>query len=66
VTPLHLAAAQGHGDVVRLLLAAGADPSIRDSKHHGDALGWAEFGRVPQAARWEEVARILTEAMAGG
>jgi hypothetical protein len=57
VTPLHLAAAQGHAEVVRLLLAAGADPGIRDSKHHGDAVGWA----VPQAPRWQEIARILEE-----
>jgi ankyrin repeat protein len=62
VTPMHLAAAQGHADVVRLLLAAGADPTIRDSKHDGDARGWAEHGRVPQAARWHEVAAILDEA----
>jgi ankyrin repeat protein len=44
VTPLHLAAWQGHAGVVRLLLAAGADPNIRDSKHDGDAMGWAEHG----------------------
>jgi ankyrin repeat protein len=59
VTPLHLSAAQGHAEVVRLLLAAGADPRIRDSKHDGDARGWAEHGRVPQAARWREVVAIL-------
>ncbi|MFL6260389.1 MAG: ankyrin repeat domain-containing protein [Thermoanaerobaculia bacterium] len=46
VTPLHLAASRGHADVVRLLLEAGADPEIRDSKHDGDALGWAyHFGQ---------------------
>jgi ankyrin repeat protein len=46
VTPLHLAAAQGHMDVVRLLLQAGGDPRIRDSKHDGDAIGWAtHFGQ---------------------
>jgi len=45
VTPLHLAAGWGHAEVVRLLLAAGADPAIRDSKHDGDAIGWAEFFR---------------------
>jgi hypothetical protein len=29
-----------------LLLDAGADPSLRDSKHDGDALGWAtHFGQ---------------------
>jgi hypothetical protein len=33
VTPLHLAAWQADGEVVRLLLDAGADPTIRDSKH---------------------------------
>lgn len=47
VTPLHLAALGGHADVVRVLLNAGANPAIRDSKHDGDALGWAEhFGQV--------------------
>jgi ankyrin repeat protein len=47
VTPLHLAAAQGHAEVVRLLLDAGADPRIRDTKHDGDARGWAEFFKKP-------------------
>jgi ankyrin repeat protein len=51
VTPLHLAAAQGHADVARLLLASGADPAIRDSKHDGDALGWAEFFNQPEIMR---------------
>lgn len=54
VTPLHLAIlGGGHGDVVRALLAAGADPTIRDSKHDSDALGWAEFFKQ------EEIIRIL-------
>jgi len=44
VTPLHLAAWQGHVDVMKELLAAGADPSIRDSMYDGTALGWAEHG----------------------
>ncbi len=48
VTPLHLAAAQGHAEVVRLLLDAGADPRIRDTRHDGDALGWAEFFNKPE------------------
>jgi ankyrin repeat protein len=45
-TPLHLAIWGDHEDVVRLLLDRGADTSIRDSTHDGDASGWAEhFGR---------------------
>jgi ankyrin repeat protein len=61
VTPLHLSAAQGHVEVVRLLLAAGGDPSIRDSKHDGDAIGWAEHGRAPRALQWQEVVALLEE-----
>jgi ankyrin repeat protein len=51
VTALHLAAAHGHAEVVRLLLDAGADPRIRDTKHDGDALGWAEFFEQPAIAQ---------------
>jgi ankyrin repeat protein len=43
VTPLHLAAWGNHVEVARALLDAGADPTIEDSKHHSDAIGWAEF-----------------------
>ena len=54
VTPLHLAASQGHADIVDLLLASGADSSIRDSKHDSDSIGWAEhFGQ-------EDIVRILS------
>jgi len=43
VTPLHMAVLGNHPDSVRALLDAGADPGIKDSKHDGDASGWAEF-----------------------
>jgi hypothetical protein len=42
-----------------MLLEAGADPAIRDSKPHGDAAGWAEHGRTPRAARWNEVVEVI-------
>ena len=46
VTPLHVAALGGSTEVARALLDAGADRTIRDSEHDGDAAGWAEhFGR---------------------
>jgi hypothetical protein len=47
VTPLHLAILGGHADIVRMLLEAGADPTIHDTKHDSDAIGWAEFFRLP-------------------
>ena len=43
VTALHLAVLGNHPDVVRALLDAGADTTIKDSQHDSDALGWAEF-----------------------
>jgi ankyrin repeat protein len=43
LTPLHLAVLADHADVVRALLDAGADPTVHDSKHDSDAIGWAEF-----------------------
>ena len=55
VTPLHMVAFSGSVEVAELLLAAGADPTIPDSKHDGDARGWAEhLGRM-------EIIRLLDE-----
>jgi ankyrin repeat protein len=43
VTPLHLAVLANHPDVARVLLDAGADLTLKDTKHESDALGWADF-----------------------
>ena len=60
VTPLHLAAWGGSVEVVRRLLAAGADPAVRDSTHDSDAMGWARhFGRP-------EIVRLLEDHAARG
>jgi len=47
VTALHMAAGSGAVEVARLLLAAGADTRVRDTRFDSEPLGWAEhFGQV--------------------
>ena len=41
--PIHMAAACGHLEMVKLLIELGADPSIRDEEFNGTPLGWAEY-----------------------
>jgi ankyrin repeat protein len=50
VVALHLAAGRGSLAVIEALLAAGADPRVRDAVHGGDAAGWAEHGGHGEAA----------------
>jgi ankyrin repeat protein len=43
VTPLHVSAAEDLPEMARLLLDAGADPTIPDTRWDADALGWADY-----------------------
>lgn len=51
-TPLHEAAFHGHLDIVRMLIALGADPTARDPDHHSTPLGWAEYNHRHDVARY--------------
>jgi ankyrin repeat protein len=54
-TALHMTVESGAIEIARLLLDAGADPNVRDDRHHATALGWAEFfGR-------DEMAQLIRE-----
>jgi ankyrin repeat protein len=50
--PLHLAAAGGHLEMVKLLIELGADPSIRDEEFNATPLGWAEYGERKEVAEF--------------
>jgi len=49
-TALHVTAESGALELTRILLDAGADPSIRDDKYESTVLGWAEFCGRPEVA----------------
>jgi len=42
---LHNAAVGGDLDMVKLLIALGADPTRRDCSFHSTAIGWARYGQ---------------------
>ena len=48
-TALHDAAYHGHIDVMKRLLDAGADPTIRESGHNSTPLGFAQFAGQTKA-----------------
>lgn len=57
VTPLHIAAAwDGSPDCARLLLARGADRSIRDAEQDSPPAGWARFFKN------DEIAQMIAQA----
>lgn len=59
-TALHSAAWNGDADMVRLLLAAGADTSRRDEQYNATAEGWAETSiQVTNNPRCAEVLSVL-------
>jgi hypothetical protein len=50
-TPMHLAAYEGHLEVLRVLLAFGARTDIKDVLWNGTAVGWAEHGGQQKIVR---------------
>jgi ankyrin repeat protein len=49
ITALHLTAQYGNLKIMDLLLDAGADCNVRDGLFDATPLGWAKFGKHPQA-----------------
>ena len=59
-TALHSAAWNGDLDMVKRLVAAGADPRIRDDHYHATAAAWAETSvQVTNNPRCAEVETYL-------
>jgi ankyrin repeat protein len=59
-TALHMTAEHGLAEIARLLLQAGADPTICDDKYNATVPEWAEYCGQP------DVARVLKEAPRSG
>ncbi len=57
-TALHSAAMAGRADAVRLLLARGASPDVRDREFHGQPLVWAAEGSRSHHDRADEYAQV--------
>lgn len=59
-TALHNAAWNGDLRMAQMLIAAGADPTLRDNEHNETAAGWAEVSRkITNNPKCDEVAEFL-------
>ena len=65
-TALSFAADRGHVEVVRLLLAKGANPDATDSFYNQSALGWASSPAQTRRPEHAEVVKLLLEKGAKG
>lgn len=70
-TPLHIAAAEGHLEMVTLLVSRGADPSIRNADGQtalDNAIALLSRGKLANSSEeeFEKVIRFLEEFMVGG
>jgi ankyrin repeat protein len=52
--PLHLAAAGGHLEMVKLLIELGADPLVRDTEYNATAIGWAKYNHRADVTEYLE------------
>src|SRR3954469_10270670 len=65
-TALSFAADRGHVEVVRLLLAKGANPDATDTFYNQTALGWASSPAQTRRPEHAEVVKLLLEKGAKG
>jgi len=63
ITPLHLAAVGRHTEAARMLVTAGADPTVCDATHEAPAIGWAAFAERNETV---EYLRTVTPPDSGG
>ena len=65
-TVLHNAAAWGGLEMVKLLLALGADATLRDLTYHGTAIGWALYGKQRDVVDYLLASASIFDAVRAG